>query len=144
MTFVRKHYLVKKRLQFRIALVVLGATVVSSILAGAAVYWASWVAFGHKLGMVYPAGRLIEAMRQVYAILFAYILLISPLIITLSILFSHRIAGPLIRIERTLDEIGRGNFDVHINLRKHDELKDIAETINEMAASLKKRTGNPV
>ncbi|MFH1407109.1 MAG: HAMP domain-containing protein [Candidatus Omnitrophota bacterium] len=137
MGFIRRHYLVKKRLQFRIALIVLGAAVISSVVAGIAVYFAASITFGSKLALVYPAGRLVEAMRQIYAVLFVCIILISPIIFIVAILFSHKIAGPLIRIERTLDEIGSGNFDVQIKLRKHDELKDLAETINNMASSLK-------
>ena len=54
-----------------------------------------------------------------------------------SIFFSFTIAGPLIRIERVLKEIGQGKFDVNVKLRNYDELKDLAEVINVMAKDLR-------
>lgn len=55
----------------------------------------------------------------------------------LSLFFSHFIAGPIYRFERTLEEMRNGNLNVHIKLRKHDELKDVAETFNLALASLR-------
>ncbi len=57
----------------------------------------------------------------------------------MQIFLPHTGPGPAYRIERTLKEIGKGNFDVFIKLRKYDELGGIADAVNNMVADLKKQ-----
>jgi nitrogen fixation/metabolism regulation signal transduction histidine kinase len=93
---------------------------------------------GEKLANVYPQGRLVSMLRQVNLIIAYRLLFLIPLLVVTGIFLSHRIAGPAYRIERTLREIGKGNLDIHIKLRKYDELVGIANAINDMTSDLKK------
>jgi len=54
-----------------------------------------------------------------------------------SIFVTHKIAGPLYRLKKSLDEIAAGNLNVKIKLRKKDELKDLAEHINVLVEELR-------
>ncbi len=54
-----------------------------------------------------------------------------------SIFISHKIAGPLFRLKKSLDRITEGDLDVVIKLRKWDDLKDLAEHINMLVAELR-------
>jgi methyl-accepting chemotaxis protein len=56
---------------------------------------------------------------------------------TFSIFVTHKIAGPLYRLKKTISEITNGNLDVKVNLRKGDDLKDLAEHVNMLAEELK-------
>jgi signal transduction histidine kinase len=47
---------------------------------------------------------------------------------------SHRVAGPLYRMEKELDEIIAGNKSAPIKLRKKDEFKILADKINKLIA----------
>lgn len=47
-----------------------------------------------------------------------------------SIFITHKIAGPLYRLKKSLSEINEGNLDVKVKLRKRDDLKDLAEQVN--------------
>jgi len=53
-----------------------------------------------------------------------------------SLILSHRIAGPLYRFERALDNMNSGNLGSHIELREKDEGKELAVKINEFNATL--------
>jgi methyl-accepting chemotaxis protein len=55
----------------------------------------------------------------------------------LSIFITHKIAGPLYRLKKTISEITKGNLDVKVRLRKRDDLKDLAEHVNMLADELK-------
>lgn len=138
-TIRRKQYFVEKALQLRFARVVILFVFVSSILSGLTIFYTTFILLGEKLASVYPQGRLAEISRSVYVALFVDMLIIIPVIFYGSIIFSHRIAGPLPKVYRALKEIGNGNFEVNLILRKHDELKELANTINAMAKSLKER-----
>jgi len=54
-----------------------------------------------------------------------------------SLLFPYAIAGPLYRIEKDLADIGEGNLRKDIKIRKWDELKDLADSINLMIGGLR-------
>lgn len=67
-------------------------------------------------------------------VLIAWILLIPGGIwITLrTILISHRTAGPLFKLEKTMDEMCLGKIGERIYLRQKDHCKDLAEKINAL------------
>lgn len=54
------------------------------------------------------------------------------------ILVSHRIAGPMYRFERSAEAIRNGDLSVNFNIRKTDEMKDAALTLEEMVESLRR------
>ena len=141
-TFRRKKYLVERGIQLRFARFVIAFVFFSSILTGLTIFFTTFMMLGEKLMAVYPQGRLIEIFRSVYIAFFIDMLVIAPVIFIGSIIFSHRIAGPLPKIYQALKHIGHGNFEQHLVLRKHDELKELAATINEMASNLKNREMN--
>ena len=63
------------------------------------------------------------------------------LIIFGSMIFTHRIAGPLFRFEHTLDEMIQGNFSFKIYLRQKDESKEVAIKFNRLNEMLSNRFG---
>ena len=60
-----------------------------------------------------------------------------PAVAVFSIYLTHRLAGPLFRIEQTARELIRGNLALRIQFRKGDELHELAGLLNEVLDSLK-------
>jgi len=135
----RKKYFVDRGLQLRFTRFVILFVFLSSLLTGLTVFYTTFALLGEKLADVYPQGRLLYIFKSVHAALLVNLMVLLPIIFAGSIVFSHRIAGPLPKIYQALRSIGQGEFDVNLTLRKHDELKELVETINEMAKSLKAR-----
>ena len=130
--FRRKQYIIKKGLQFRYIGLVFGLALIASLVTGWTVFATGWHFLGEKLASVYPQGRLVYIFRATNFALIRNLLLVSPLVFILALLFSHRIAGPVYRIEKTLEEIAKGNLGLKIRLREGDELVDLADMINGM------------
>ncbi|MFZ5951685.1 MAG: HAMP domain-containing protein, partial [Candidatus Rifleibacteriota bacterium] len=55
----------------------------------------------------------------------------------LSIFVSHKIAGPVYRLEETTRIIASGDLTYQIHLRHGDELGDLQEAFNKMSDSLR-------
>ena len=136
--FRRKRYIVKIGLQFRYIGLVFMLAVLASLVTGYTVFATGWTFLGEKLANVYPQGRLIYILRATNIALLRNLLLISPIIFIIGLLFSHKIAGPVYRIEKSLDEIAKGNLLMKIKLRQGDELTDLAEMINIMTENVNK------
>ena len=129
----RKRYIVKRGLQFRYIGVIFALVILASIVTGYTVFATGWTLLGERLANVYPQGRLVQVFHSTNFALIRNLLFISPLIFAIGLLFSHKIAGPVYRIEKTIYEIARGNLGLRIKLRKGDELWGLADTINTMA-----------
>jgi methyl-accepting chemotaxis protein len=54
----------------------------------------------------------------------------------LGLFFSHRMAGPLYNIQRTISRISGGETAARITLRKGDQLQSLAQDFNEMMDKL--------
>ena len=65
--------------------------------------------------------------------------LITLAAIAVTLLISHRLAGPLYRYRRELEEIEKGDLTRIIRLRKNDQLADLGDSLNKMTASLRER-----
>jgi signal transduction histidine kinase len=48
------------------------------------------------------------------------------------LIYSHRMAGPIYRFKTTIDEVLEGKSPSIIVLRQHDEMKDLASSLNKL------------
>lgn len=78
-------------------------------------------------------------MQLMQGVLLKSIILGLALTFGLSLFFSHFIAGPLYRFEKMLEEMGSGNLAITMNLRKYDELKEVAVKFNDSLKNLRSK-----
>lgn len=131
---IRRHYLIKKKMQLGLTFRFLFLTILLSLFIGFEVYITVWPVVS---GVI--AKDLMNLIR--YQIFFRSLFFVLPLlfvIVAFSIIFSHRIAGPVYRLERTLDMVIKGEDVGDIKLRKGDELQELAARINDLIHILKK------
>lgn len=55
----------------------------------------------------------------------------------LTIFVSHGVAGPVYRFKKVIEEVTSGNLDIIVKLRKHDDLKDLAASLNNMIEEMR-------
>ncbi|MBN2354068.1 MAG: hypothetical protein JXD23_15965 [Spirochaetales bacterium] len=68
-------------------------------------------------------------------------LLLMIVIIVVGVFYSHRIAGPIYRLEQDIGKVLRGERNVQIKTRKKDKLKPLAEQVNRLIQELEKLRG---
>lgn len=64
------------------------------------------------------------------------LVLITMATVAVTLLVSHKLAGPMFRFEADLKMIGEGALTKTVRLRKEDQLKDLVGSINHMTANL--------
>ncbi|MBI5586942.1 MAG: methyl-accepting chemotaxis protein [Deltaproteobacteria bacterium] len=64
------------------------------------------------------------------------LVVITTAIAVISVLYSHKIAGPIYRLEKNLELIGSGDLTVNTRFRRTDQLFVLADEINAMVRSL--------
>jgi methyl-accepting chemotaxis protein len=61
----------------------------------------------------------------------------------LTVLTTHRVAGPYLGLRRAIDEIRAGDLDRRLTFRTYDHLDDLAAAFNGMMDKLQKQIGRP-
>ena len=80
---------------------------------------------------------LTEALASVNRSLVPKALFLAVLIFIGGIFLSHKIAGPMYRIEKSAEAIRDGDLRVNFNIRRSDELKETASVLERMVESLR-------
>ena len=53
-----------------------------------------------------------------------------------TLLVSHKLAGPLFRFQKELDLIGKGDFTQTVRLREKDQIAPMVDSLNQMRTNL--------
>ena len=135
----RKSFFIKQEFQgksiFRVFVGIMLACVVFTIILSA-ISFNSMMPDAHSIDL----GAMLKTMTKRF--LFSYLLFLpigSFFIILVSLFLTHRIAGPIYRFEKTLDDMINGQINLRIHLRKGDEGNTVALKINEFNAMLTDR-----
>jgi methyl-accepting chemotaxis protein len=65
--------------------------------------------------------------------------LISIAAIVVTLLVSHKLAGPLFRFQKELNLIGEGDLTQAVRLREKDQITPMAESLNQMRINLQEK-----
>lgn len=63
-------------------------------------------------------------------------LVVGMIVIVVTLLVSHKIAGPMFRFEKDLEEIAGGNMQKHIQTRQGDQFGSVARNLNNMVGAV--------
>ncbi len=80
--------------------------------------------------------------RELFPLIFAsfysiFILgIVTVAIALISMFHSHKMAGPIYRIERNLETIGSGDLTIRTRFRSYDQLTELADELNRMTSHL--------
>lgn len=83
-----------------------------------------------------------NALTTVNRSLLPKLALLAASIFILGVFISHKIAGPMYRIEKSARAIRDGDLSVNFNVRKNDEMRQTASALEEMVDSLQEDIKN--
>ncbi len=139
----RKQYVVNRKLQLSYAWLLILCVSSVILIFGLSLWYINRI----HLGLFYtivgedalPKSYINSVQNQFLIGTVVAIALISGLLFVLGISFSHRVAGPAHRIAKSLDLIGVDDQLDTIQIRKRDQLKEMADAFNHMVHALKDR-----
>lgn len=128
----RRRYLINRSFQLRWT----GALLLVAV--GAAVITAPFTVFVYLFFVARDAAPTTE---QLILLLTIWVGLLGVFLVYAGIRMSHRTAGPMYHIQRSLEKVRGGDFSERIQLRRTDYWHDLAATFNRMMDELAKRCG---
>lgn len=137
-TYKRRQFFIKKEFQFRFILRFCLSILFGGILSTCLVLYFSQ----GNLTSLFSNSRLVVTDTAFFilpAVLYTNlvtIVIISLSMIVVTLFVSHKIAGPLFRLEKDISVIAEGDLTYTVYLRKGDQLKELSADINLMTKSL--------
>jgi methyl-accepting chemotaxis protein len=137
-TWRRRNYFINKDFQLRyIARIVFGMVVMALIL-GFTVYYTVWARIMDEFYTIPKiASQYAGLFASVTQLMGIFLLAFLVIATVLSVFASHSIAGPINRFEKSLQAIAQGDLTLRVGLRKTDEFKHVADTLNQMVSELR-------
>lgn len=149
--YKRRNYFIKKNFQGKLILgyflfMVAGCFIFALVLV---------LLSADSMTMVYQNNDLkigqtpFMLIKQLLTAHWIFIVVGSALVVVIAMFITHRLAGPMFRLERAVDNMVDGQLDDVIHLREKDEGKELAAKLNqfnrglsENIAELRKRSQN--
>jgi len=139
MGYKRKNYFINKVFQSEFILKFCGLVVIGSTVFGIILYLFS----KHTLTTSFENSRLVIKSTADYlfpGLLFGGLIVAIFTAMAASVvvmLMTHRIAGPMYRFEKYINEIGSGRLYSDLKIRKKDQFQNMAGSLNKMTQDLK-------
>ncbi|MFH0753785.1 MAG: hypothetical protein V2A70_04400 [Candidatus Omnitrophota bacterium] len=133
-SYRRKNIYIDKSFQTKFVLKFCGVVAVGAAFMILLLYILSLgsttVSFIHaRVKVMTTADFILPLLIQTVLVVMAVVALVS---IGVTLIVSHKIAGPLFRFKQMFKELSSGNFTAQVRLRKGDQLMEVAGDFNHM------------
>lgn len=137
----RRNYYIKKEFQRNFILKFCTLVLIGSFISGIIIYAMSTSTvtttfINSRLTIKSTADFILPSVLLSSIIVIVVIGLAS---IWVTLFTSHRIAGPLYRMEKDVQEVAAGNLKMRFSLRQGDEIKPLAASLDTMTETLRSR-----
>ena len=135
----RSVFLINKKFQFRFSLYVCTWLIALSFIYPLIVY--SLFEFFFRYASMDPAGppvqTLLNTRQEILVLLILLQVIFLVITFLISIFMSHRIAGPLFKLQRFFSEAKAGHLQTNLLFREKDHFQDLARDYNEMMKGIR-------
>jgi len=113
----------------------LGISIITTILFFAATQFFFWRFRSEGIDLGIPDGSIFfqfldDLQIKMNSVLIVIVAAIFIIFLILGLVFSHRIAGPIYRLNRHLREVGNGDHMNDVKFRKNDFFPELADAFN--------------
>ena len=137
-SLLKRQYYIKPEFQRGFILVFMGVILVGGLISLGLIYYSTQDSltstFVHSRLRVEPTGMAI--FPAVLAVILGTTLVLGLLALGLTLLTSHRIAGPMYRFEKDIQRMAKGDLAHRVRIRRGDQFQDMAHSLNTMAREL--------
>ncbi|MDA8130306.1 MAG: HAMP domain-containing protein [Elusimicrobia bacterium] len=130
--FQRRTILIKKHLQYRYMSLIFFSVLLAFIVVGLDVLWTvSKVVNEHP--MMQP---LLDEMAQMVPLFALKIVMYMVMVLIVSAVISHRMAGPIFKFEKSCSTVADGDLTHRVYLREGDQLTELQDHFNNMTGAV--------
>lgn len=137
---MRLRFVTKNPLQLKYLVLILVSIMLPLLIVGGCLYYLIFQLMAEQLAI--PESIAYNLIPVVEKINFLLIVGIPPIIVLLFIwgaILTHRLIGPLARLQGDLKKISDGDHSIRLKVRKNDDLRFLVNAINKIIDRLEKK-----
>lgn len=136
--YKRSIYIINKKFQFKYIFIILILTFSAVFVVSFVTFYVIWTNVINEFFFIQDASKKLgDIYLKTTELLIIPLLILAFVFSIIGILYSHKIAGPLYRVQKICEEIGKGNLNINVKFRKGDEFHEVADSLNKVIHSLK-------
>ena len=137
----RKHYFINKKFQLAFILKFCAIVIIGSFISIGLIYAISkgtvTTSFENsRLVIKSTSDFILPGVLMISAVI---VLCASIATVFVTLYTSHKIAGPLYRLEKDIEEVTAGNLNKTFHLREQDEIQALSLSLEKMSTSLREK-----
>lgn len=140
-TYHRRNYLIDKKFQLSFIMRFSAIVILASLAIGALIFYFSrnstTVAIENTRVFVKPTSDFILPQLVITVIVVSVVF--SSILFVMALIATHRIAGPMYRLRREIDNVRGGDLTSAFVIRDKDQLKSLARSLNDMGLVLRQK-----
>jgi methyl-accepting chemotaxis protein len=138
---MRNFFLVQNRLELHYLRLLALSLILPTLVVGGCLYYLIFYLLAEQIGIPEAViDQLSPVVQKVNLFLMVSIPVLFIILISIGIFLSRKLAGPIERLEKELDEITQSNLvSRRLKLRKGDELKPLVDSVNILLDKIEKR-----
>ena len=134
--FIRKKLLVEKSLQLKYMALVLFTIIGIVSVFILTLYFTYWSIITPNLSSIQAQATLDSVFQKLNLFLMVEIPIILIIAALASIIISHKVAGPVYRLQKVAREVAKGDLTQNVRLRSDDELKNLSAAFNTVIENM--------
>ncbi len=135
---IRKRILIGQKLQFKYVGVILVAVLASCTLIILTVYLSCWSSLAEMNASAQTAAAISSILDKVNLMILFELPILLVIACFIGIVVSHKIAGPVYRLQKAARDVSRGDLTTSVNLRRDDELKNLSDAFNSVIENMQR------
>lgn len=138
-----RNYLIEPMAQVRMGLRLMMINVAFVVAMGVVISSGYFAQYSLLVGTnLNGADSPLQAVLNRHTIALSVIFILFILVLMAAVIvYTHRIYGAVVAIQRTINDLNAGRYEKRCNLRSHDELQDLAASLNDLAQTLQSKHG---
>ena len=137
---MRFRFVTKNPLQLKYLVLILVSIMLPLLIVGGCLYYLIFQLMAEQLAIPESiACNLIPVVEKINFLLIIGIPPIIGLLFIWGVILTHRLIGPLTRLQGDLKKISDGDYSIRLRIRKDDDLRFLVNVINKIIDKLEKR-----
>jgi len=137
----RSHYIVDKKFQLSFIMKFCSVVILASLAIGALIFYfthnSTTVAIENTRVFVKPTSDFI--LPQLVITIIVVSVVFSAILFVMALIATHRIAGPIYRLRKEIENLQNGDLTGAFAIRDKDQLKTLARSLSDMARALRQK-----
>jgi methyl-accepting chemotaxis protein len=134
--FVRKKFLIQKGLQLKYVTFILLTVLGLSSLVVLTIHLSVWLALVQSGSTPQTQSIIAEIMSNMNILFMFEVPLVLLISVFAAIMISHKVAGPVYRLQQAAKQVARGDLTSNVRLRRDDELQNLSSAFNSVIDNL--------